>query len=585
MVFTRGFTMEAESDNQPGPSQNAVTISCANCTMTIDDIKLRFKCGTCEQTKSSDSSDQISSVFVCELCIISHTRRKHEVLDYKDMKVDVCEHHLVYCGYFCLDCDGLICNMCAVQTHAMQGHKYVPVSQQANEIKKKIHETLSGIDEDYKPIVKNLAAAEKLADQVGKLRSENDGIKTKIVKILQDTLEELNEEFTAISTSAIAAESNANKFVKEIKEIISSVESKQSKLRELLSFSDGWLVKEFNSDSCDISNDEIFNNLVVSATSESSDVIIGAEENLKESFKVALRNYAEEVRDKFNSISEEGNDQNLFPLLANCRHFKMYPNQKIVMAASDSHLCIAHFRENSTVISFEFIDRNKKKTMKSVSNVDSKFFRLFSCYGGVIFQTGEKYYQAFKFKDTSYELLDRWRIEKPNVQGFFYHEGGFYHHCYTSSSTSDWRWFFADNLYDEIMWGRADFLSVSSNTKPSPLYAAYFRQPSNSYMFVKFPKRHECKGKLDVSSVQPVTNIVFELIKEQLVVIAYSISENDVRFAYKPSSSDTFHQRGRTLSKSVDLKAVKDVQFFNSDCYFVAEEGELIRCINFFSEL
>ena len=575
--------MEAESDNQPGPIQNAVTISCANCTMTIDDIKLKFKCGTCEQ--SSGSSDQISNKFMCEMCIISHSRRKHEVLDYKGMKVIVCEEHLVYCGFFCIDCDTLICNMCVAQKHAIAAHRYVPLSQQANEIKTKIHETLSDIDVDYKPIVKNLASAEKFADQVRKLRSENDGVKMKIVKILQDTLEELNEEFTAISNSAIAAESNANKFVKEIKEIISSVESKQSKLRELLSFSDGWLVKEFNSDSCDISNDEIFNNLVVSATSESSDVIIGAEENLKESFKVALRNYADEVRDKFNSISEEGNDQNLFPLPANCRHFKMYPNQKIVMAASDSHLCIAHFRENSTVISFEFIDRNNKKTMEPVRNVDSKFFRLFSCYGGVIFQTGENEYQAFKFKDTSYELLDRWRIEEPNVQGFFYHEGGFYHHCYTSSSTSNWRWIFADNLYDEMLWSRADFMSVSSNTKPRPLYAAHFRHPSSSFINVKLPKGYQNIGNLVVSSVQPVTNMAFELIKEQLVVIAYSITENEVRFEYKPSISDTFGHGGRNFTKSVDLKSVKEVQFFNSDSYFVTEEGNLIRHINFFSEL
>ena len=387
------------NETEDHSNETMLALKCSICTMTIEDVKLKFKCRTCEQTASGDSSDEISGASLCEICIQTHTRRKHDVLDYKDMKVVVCAHHLVYCGYFCLDCDRLICNLCALQSHAMEDHKYVPVSQQANEIKNKIHEALSDIDEDYKPIVKKLASAEKLADQAGKLRSENDGIETKIVKILQDTLEELNEEFTAISTSAIVAESNAIKFVKEIKEKISSVESKQSKLRELLSFSDGWLVNEFNSDSCDIPNEEIFNNLVVSAISESSDVSIGAEENLKESFKSALKIYAEEVRDNLNSISEEEKDQNLFPFPANCTHFKKYPNKKIVMAASDSHICIAHFRENSNVISFEFIDRNHKKTLKSVSIVDSKLFRLFSCYGGVLFQAGEKDYQAFKFKD------------------------------------------------------------------------------------------------------------------------------------------------------------------------------------------
>ena len=181
---------------------------------------------------------------------------------------------------------------------------------------------------------------------------------------------------------------------------------------------------------------------------------------------------------------------------------------------------------------------------------------------------------------TSYELLDRWRIEEPNVQGFFYHEGGFYHHCYTSA-----RWFFADNLYVELSLSLFDLLSVSSNIKPSPLFLAHFRRTDSAYIYVKFPKDHEFKGKLDVSSVQPVINMAFELVQEQIVVIAYSISENKVRFAYKPYISDTFCHSGRTFSKSVDLKSVKEVQFFNSDSYFVTEEGNLIRHINFFSEL
>ena len=576
--------MDNETDDHS--SETIVAVKCSICTMTIDDVKQKFKCRTCEQKASGDSSDEISGASLCEICIQTHTRRKHDVLDYKDMKVVVCEHHLVYCGYFCLDCDRLICNMCAVQTHAMQGHKYVPVSQQANEIKNKIHEVLSDIDEDYKPIVKKLASAEKLADQVGKLRLESDGIKTKIVKILQNTLEELNEEFTAISTSAIAAESNANKFVKEIKKIISTVESKQSKLRDLLSFSDGWLVKEFSSDACDISNDEIFNNLVVSATSESSDVTIDAEENLKESFKIALKNYAEEVRDKFNLMSEEGKDQNLFPLPANCTHFRTYPNQKIVMAASDSHLCIAHFRENSNVISFEFIDRNNKKTMKSV-NVDSKFFRLFSCYGGVIFQTGEKYYQAFKFKDTRCELLDRWRIEEPNVQGFFYHEGGFYHHYYTISLTSQWNWLFANNLYDSMTWSPVSFISPASYLDSNNIFVTYYKnsESGSSTIYRKKKARYVDIGSINFLSIGSVTNFAFEFHENQPVVIAYSISEIAVRFAYKQSINDTFDKNGRFFSKLFDLKSVKEVQFFNSDCYFVTEEGNLIRHINFFSEL
>ena len=302
--------MEAETDNEPGSSQAAVPSNCSVCTMKITDLKLKFRCTTCEQAKSADSSDQGSELLMCEVCIQSHTRRKHDVLDYKQMEAIVCHQHFVVCSSFCIDCDLLICNMCVAQKHAIEGHKIVPLEQQANEIKAKVHEALSGIDKEYKPIVKNLASAKKFADQVKKMgvdMSHDDGIKVKVSQLFQGALEEVNEDFKSVVESASSNESRTNEFVKKLEEVRDSAESKQRKWRELLSFSDGRLVKEFDLNSLETSV-EVYDSLICHESFGSNEVVVAVEHNLKESLKLTLKAFTAEMVEALTSITESAID-------------------------------------------------------------------------------------------------------------------------------------------------------------------------------------------------------------------------------------------------------------------------------------
>ena len=283
------------------------------------------------------------------------------------------------------------------------------------------------------------------------------------------------------------------------------------------------------------------------------------------------------------SITESGIDTNSskLPLPFDCNYFKNYPYKKVKLAASDSHLCIAHFRENSDCISFEFIDKSDNATLICVKEVDSKFFRLFSCLGGVVFQVGEKGYQAFKTVDGKVQLVDRWEIVVPNVQGFFYHKGAFQHHFYTISTTSNWNWQFADNLYNDMTYAPVERFAVSSNVNPNMLYAANWICPNAIGIYMKLQRGYIAAGAWDAQTVQPVTNIVFQILSKLLFVIAYSISKNEVRFAYSQFISDSL-KNVQTFSKTVNLKSVLDIQFFNSDCYFLTQKGNAIRRKNFF---
>ena len=580
------ISMEAETDNEPRSSQAAVTFNCSVCTMTIADLKLKFRCTTCEQAKSADSYDQGSDFLMCEMCIQTHTRRKHDVLDYKQMEAIVCQQHFVVCSSFCVGCDQLVCNMCVVQKHAIEGHKIVPLEKQANEIKAKVHEALSGIDKEYKPIVKNLASAKKFAEKVKKMgvdMSHDDGIKVKLSQLFQDAVEEVSEDIKSVVESASSNESRANDFVKKLEEVRDSAESKQRKWRELLSFSDGRLVKEFDLNSLEILTDDVDGSLICDESFGSNEVL-AVENSLKESLELTLKAFTDEMVEVLTSIAESGIDGNSskLPLPVDCNYVKNYPNKKIEMAASDSHLCIAHFRENSDCISFKFIDKSDKATLKCVKDVDGKFFRLFSCFGGVVFQVGEKSYHAFKTSEGKIQLVDRWEIDVPNVKGFYYHKGAFQHHFYILSATASWTWQCADNLREDIRIGPADKFAVSSNIVPNSFYMAHSNHPDKIKLYIMKDQRGLTGGgQLNAQTVQPVTNIAFELFNEQPVLIAYSISENEVRFAYMHYNGD--FSTGETFSKTVNLKSVLDIQFFNSDCYFLTQKGDVIRQKNFFT--
>ena len=547
--------------------------------MPIECVKLKYKCSTCEL--KSDSSEGVSS-FLCEMCITSHTRRKHEVLDYKQMKVVVCEQHFVCCNSFCKDCDRLICSMCLPQ-HAIEKHTVMLLEQRANEIKRDIHEAISKVDKEYKTTVKNSDDARLVWEQMTKIRSDLSGehaIKEQVLQVCRETLDELDREVNKASESAMTAETKASEVFKNVEGIRDSMESKQSIMRDLLSLSDGCLVKQFTKGCLDVQKHHELC-LLSGFSDDVSSLFTTPKQNLKKLIRVALNHFTTEVFGTIESIRSEVPDS--------CCLIASYRNQKISFAASDSHLCIAHYMDGDGGIKFELSDKQGLNFSKWVPKVDKQLFRVFSCFGGVVFQIDEKGYRALKTFNAVIGVTDRWEINAQNLLGFYYHEGKFQHHCYTLTAYNDWIWTFSDCAYEERQLLKPSIFFVYS-TALNFLYCAcaWSSESSKFYIYVKNKNSLSQLCVFDVSKIQILTNtrVTFESLNHKIVVIAYSIMENKCEFVYQAYDTEARYQEGgQTHFKSVAIEGVDSIQFFNSDCYFATKEGLILRLGNFFSEV
>ena len=547
--------------------------------MPIEDVKLKYQCSTCE-LKSVLSEKNVSS-FLCEVCITSHTRRKHEVLDYKQMKAVVCEQHLVCCNCFCKDCDRLVCNICLPQ-HALEKHSVMLLEQRANEIKRDIHEAISKVDKEYKATVKNLDDAKLVSEQMTKLRSDLSGdhaIKEQVLQIFRETLDELDQKINEVSESAMTAETKAIEVFKNIEGIRDSMESKQSKMRDLLGLSDGCLVKQFTKGCLD---DQKHHELclLLGFSGDASSLFIAPRQNLKKSIRVALDHFTAEVFGAIERIDSKIPDF--------CRYIASYRNQKISLAASDSHLCVAHFSDGDSEIKFELFDKQGFNTSKRVPNIDTQFFHMFSCFGGIVFQSDQKGFRALRTENAIVEVTDRWEIHVPNLMGFYYNEGEFHHHFYEQVASSFKQWKFSDSAYRGEFLGSLNSVYVSStnlNIIPyvSNLVRFYVHHCTNDHL-----KRNLVSlDDFDKSKIRSLTNMraSFETVNRNVVAIVYSIMENECEFTYQAYDSERYQKVGQNHFRSVEIKGVDSIQFFNSDCYFATKEGLILRLDGFLSEV
>ena len=585
--------MDTVSDAQLESSSDKSVSNCDVCTMPIEDVKLKFNCSTCEEKTPSDEK---VNLFMCEICVQSHTRRKHDVLDYKRTKVVVCEQHFVWCNSFCEDCDLLICNTC-IQQHAVEKHTIIPLEQQANAIKREIHEAISSVDKDYKPIVKSLEGAEQFSQKLKEILSDfsaGQNFNNQMLQVFNEVLEEYAEKVDEITEATISAKKISADAVKKLEDIRDSFETKQSNWRELLSLSDGSLVKQFNHKCLELSRDDsnaCIDSLVPLLDNVSS-LFLTSRKNLKDSLRGAVRNFTEEIVDSLQCIAEDNEilgKRNL-DQPEGCKYFRVYPNKRVRCAASDSHFCIAHFKRDSTLISFELIDRNGQTSLKQLNNIEVRFFRMFSCFGGIVFRVDKRGFRALKTSEGKIELLDRWEVDQNNVLGFYYDSGRF---CcvYIFFDAGKESIKFADTKYKELCVDNTHDYFISSNISPDfLLIGLHVFWGSEGYPIIKlvdlYRLKKDTEGKSHVGHIihrdhsAIFYDAAFVSVNNQTVVVTIWDVHNKFIFDFKQEINGSFSHSSQT-SKSVEIDAVNEIHFFNSDCYFCTEDGEIICYKNF----
>ena len=201
-----------------------------NCESCSEAFKMEqlFQCTTC--VNKLESTDAVT--FNCELCIGSHVRKGHDVLDHKSLSPAICESHKNLCSVFCTICDEILCVNC-LSKH--QNHNVMTIKEKASKVRPKVFESLSNLDSREKVVRGTMERIKEKKEERTKdfdklvldISAELDAAKEKIL----DCVRSKHEKTVNLETESTENYENLLRC--------------QSDLRELLSCSEGNLVRNF----------------------------------------------------------------------------------------------------------------------------------------------------------------------------------------------------------------------------------------------------------------------------------------------------------------------------------------------------
>ena len=238
--------MNSEDEIETPAASKVTLVLCSTCNLTIDCLKLKYQCLSCVDKNCLSKEGNDKKQFICHVCIQHHVRQKHGVVDYKEMNVVVCPKHLTACTRFCKDCSSLVCYLCLTE-HMEDGHETCTIEERAADIKSDIHELISELDQDFKPLASIVSNAKSYLSDYRNLK----------VDFLPDAIEaNLKEAFDSaviahMPNIELVAE-NADNIERELRSAkvfvendLEELNNQQCELRRLLSLSDGALVKDW----------------------------------------------------------------------------------------------------------------------------------------------------------------------------------------------------------------------------------------------------------------------------------------------------------------------------------------------------
>ena len=184
--------------------------------------KMDAKCELCSETKAEAFCNQCTSL-ICADCVKSHRKMKtfagHKVSSLDELKtklsvadiameespVQMCEMHSKKMKIYCFDCSCLICHDCIVKNHF--GHDYEFVNIVAPEMKKKLFEHLSPLEEVK---VSLSHAMKEIQSNQSEIEAQGDSINNKLEswfedlnKIIEQRKQELLKEVAIIVTQKL----------------------------------------------------------------------------------------------------------------------------------------------------------------------------------------------------------------------------------------------------------------------------------------------------------------------------------------------------------------------------------------------
>ena len=204
---------------------DSLELQCDQCSTHSTEL---FTCETCCQV---DEQVESAKEQICDVCIGSHLRRNHSIVDGKGNEPSICTEHKMLELEFCQSCDATFCWKC-MSKHS--NHSFNKLEKRGTELRGKVFEMLTDLELAEKPLRAEKERLTKISEnRLKELQALREQVDAKI--------EKLRKNLTIIDENCTQAKSEVVKVTENIEKTVDL----QQKLRELLSSSNAHLLKKF----------------------------------------------------------------------------------------------------------------------------------------------------------------------------------------------------------------------------------------------------------------------------------------------------------------------------------------------------
>ena len=215
-------------------------VPCISCEQTLPLTEV-YRCQDChpEETSEREDGTKLPPKFLCELCVVIHFRKNHELSDHKGYKPEFCPQHKYLCQMFCETCQIIVCFKC-LGSHSK--HDYKPISEKASIVRTQIFNHLNKFDALSKPLANRKANAEATCSS-SHMEDYRSWSSEKIIDGLYDRCERIISE-NRDSWKKMVDDKLRNEI--GIQGISQRANTQISQLRGMLSLSNGSCVMKFS---------------------------------------------------------------------------------------------------------------------------------------------------------------------------------------------------------------------------------------------------------------------------------------------------------------------------------------------------
>ena len=361
----------------------------------------------------------------CEVCIQPHVRQKHEVLDEKGNKVVICSDHRLICTYYCISCEMIVCYMC-LNKHSAEKHEVTSLQHQVSEIMKELNKKCEQDTEVREQLTLKISESTTNLKELIELKSslvQNDSFDNKLHKVLAKAISKKDAKLKRCSKKFEESMKSFSAVNENYKKRLSQIDSLQILKDSYLKLSSSCLVKEYKQNQVEPRIEKQWEQTAISLQSFPTEVLTRSEileHNLEECFELVVENFSiglsnmleieknldvsnvdepipssfsekpadsttsqVSVKTEKDSNSNVAMNRNLDWFRASGKVVSVSKVKEVQIGTCNASLCVACLDENN-IVHVEFHNVDGTVSTRSFAQSDGSCFKLWSCYQGFV---------------------------------------------------------------------------------------------------------------------------------------------------------------------------------------------------------